>query len=528
MVTMMVLFILLAGLLGAAPAGAHHSPLEGFGTSTLGGAGQPLCRVTSLADRGAGTLRECLLRGNRAVVFDVVGEILLENPLRIFGAFVTINGFSAPPPGITLRRHGLMIRALDGAHDIIVRGIRVRDATGDGFTIAWGTYNVVLDHVSVDGSGDGNIDITHGAHDVTVQWSILGRTRLGKNSLIKTQAFDAPTETNRISVHHSLFIGSNQRNPRISHFNDGSRRATDVTTDFRNNIVANWRGGIGSDVECGALANVADNLYSSPGSPANDQEQAVIVRADGEADCILGGIAWVAGNVSATPLAVDINTNPVYVRSPMPGPFPAAPVATRTACEAAISVAGEAGYRPLDAVDRELTSVLSLGPCGKVPPPDEVATGDVGTRPPADAGSDDGTTGPSSGDGGISATGGMTAKPNLPDLIVQTASAPSETKADTLFLVSDLIGNIGTSNAGPFKIGIFMSSDATVDKSDFVLKERVLENGLLADGASAGGTLVKINRMGTWWLGVCADWKGTVGEANEANNCLAIGTIVVK
>jgi pectate lyase len=95
-----------------------------------------------------------------------------------------------------LRGGGLVVRGLDGAHDVIIRGLRVRDAPEDGVQIAFGAHHVVVDHVSIHGSGDGNLDVTEGAHDITVAWSIFAAPASGKNMLIKYQS-------SRVSLHHN-------------------------------------------------------------------------------------------------------------------------------------------------------------------------------------------------------------------------------------------------------------------------------------------------------------------------------------
>ena len=60
---------------------------------------------------------------------------------------------------------------------MVVRGAAaVRDSAIDGIQVAYGAYNVALDHVSATGSLNGNIDITENFHDVTVSWSIVGGT----------------------------------------------------------------------------------------------------------------------------------------------------------------------------------------------------------------------------------------------------------------------------------------------------------------------------------------------------------------
>lgn len=189
---------------------AEAQSYQGFGATTPGGSGGTVVHVTNLNDSGPGSLRDAVKGGNRTVVFDVGGEINLTSAISVTGAFMTIDGFTASSPGITLKGAGLSLHGTKGAHDVIIRGIRIRASNAtpshDGITIAYGAYNIVVDHVSISGSIDENIDITEGSHDVTVSWSILGGN--GKNMLIKYQP-------SRVTLHHNLFIESVTRTPRF-------------------------------------------------------------------------------------------------------------------------------------------------------------------------------------------------------------------------------------------------------------------------------------------------------------------------
>ncbi|MGH7818700.1 MAG: pectate lyase family protein, partial [Candidatus Binatia bacterium] len=255
--------------LAARPAAAY----QGFGASTPGGAGKPVYRVTNLNDSGPGSFRDAVSQGNRTVVFDVTGTINLLSAVSIKGGFLTIDGLSAPPPGVTLRNAGLRLSD-STVHDVIVRGIRVRspginDSSGDGISIKYGAYNVVIDHVSVHDCGDGSLDITKGAHDVTVSWSVF--SGCAKNMLIKYEA-------SRVSLHHNVFVDSQYRNPWVNNLDDGTP-APDTTVDMRNNLVWNWgNSGGGTGAECGANVNVVNNWYSSPGTTPDRQAKALMVN----------------------------------------------------------------------------------------------------------------------------------------------------------------------------------------------------------------------------------------------------------
>lgn len=103
----------------------------GFG-ATRGAAaapgGEQVVHVTTLADNRPGTLRDAISAPGRRVVFDVAGEIVLRNDLLIRVPYLTIDGATAPAPGITLRQTGVTTaieasRTLGAVHDVIARPI---------------------------------------------------------------------------------------------------------------------------------------------------------------------------------------------------------------------------------------------------------------------------------------------------------------------------------------------------------------------------------------------------------------------
>jgi hypothetical protein len=319
---------------------------EGFGATTAGGAEGAVVRVTSLADNGdddapiPGSLREALSGGRRYVVFDVGGEIALRTHLYVRGSHVTIDGLTAPPPGITLRHYGLILRGKRGAHDVVIRGLRVRDlvrATGgdtqfDGIQVFEGAFNVVIDHVSIDGADDGSVDVTGDSHDVTVSWSILAHPKAGKNMLIKYGA-------SRVTLHHNLLVDGGSRNPRVEL---GKRPATagGTTLDMRNNVV--WDFATGTRISGGAVGNVVANYYSRP--PGAIQ---VSPRSAGH---VAGNLALRRGREVALP-------------GSRVGPFAAPSVETSDAHQAACRVLAGAGVRPLDEIDRRHLASIAVPGC---------------------------------------------------------------------------------------------------------------------------------------------------------------------
>jgi hypothetical protein len=353
--------------------------LEGFGTSTSGGAGKPVYAVTSLEDSGPGTLRDAVSQGDRHVVFRVGGVIEAASRVYVRGARVTIDGLTAPPPGVTLRNYGLHVSGAMGAHDVVVRGLRIhviddRPGAEDGISIGDGAYNVVVERVSVRGASDENIGV-NGARDVTVAWSLLADPHPlhPTNMLITARA-------RRVSVHHNLFLGARRRNPWVAYAATGA--ATEVQADVRNNLVWDAGGGPtdhGSLVYAGGAANIVANYYRvRPGLDADAQKRAIVVCRDGllaPEDVPFCGKrqefpparAWIAGNLSADGWTAEINA-----KGTEGAPFPAAPVTTTDACTAARQVLAHAGARPLDALDRNavcrIACPLDAGPGLPSPP----------------------------------------------------------------------------------------------------------------------------------------------------------------
>ena len=334
----------------------YSAEYQGFGAATPGGSGQPVYRVTNLRDSGPGSLRDAVSRGSRYVVFDVKGEINLSNRIHVKGSYITIDGFTAGHPGITLNGWGLYMWGNDGAHNIIIRGIRVRHSAGDGLHVSKGAHDVVIDRSSVALAGDGNIDITEGAYNVTVSRTILAEPASGnKNMLIM---YDSPR---RITLHHNLFIKAESRSPQVQTDGFGTP-ATDTTVDMRNNVIWDWRGGYGTRLRYGPRVNVINNYYAANGGDARD---ALIVCPGSECDDSNPASAarvYAQGNISAEGINLDARGNEK-------APFPSASVATQDAKTGACEVLDSVGMRPLDTLDQQYLSMISLSWCtgGKSP-----------------------------------------------------------------------------------------------------------------------------------------------------------------
>ncbi|HEV8718314.1 MAG TPA: hypothetical protein VGX03_36540 [Candidatus Binatia bacterium] len=377
--------------------------------------------VNNPAASGFGTLADAVSKGNRYIVFDVGGTITLPTGIFVKGAYLTIDGCSAPFPGVTLTGASLYIHgsgdsSLIGGpydvHDIIVRNIRARKTTNDGsssdgFRVAYSAYNIVFDHVSADYSGDGNIDITQLSYNVTVSWSIFSNPKSTHNSLLAYQPWN-------ITMHHNIFMKSTDRNPFSGYDYNGAwpspcycpanttcdsqclsptpnPASARTTLDLWNNLVWNWGGGRGSILWYHSQSNAIKNYYNSPGG---DNPDALIVCSSSVPEAFKGDCNWKKGkNGGGNPLYyawayVDGNVNPDLATinavgagnvntGPTVSPFPrgqsltdsgAVTAATSDACPAARSVItqsspGPAGAVPLDSIDQANLAAITLRGC---------------------------------------------------------------------------------------------------------------------------------------------------------------------
>jgi pectate lyase len=245
----------------------------------------------------------------------VAGNIQLFSGLRVTGSNITIDGCSAPGSGINLIGNALEMRG-----------------------------NV--DRVSCANAGDGCIDIGawngKGTHDVTVQRSILSQPQ--KNMLIKY------VPVHRISIHHNLFEGSSDRNPRVS-YDTGGSISPEIIADLRNNVIANWGGGLGTNVERGAKANIVGNYFTNPGASKSNQQQGIVVSNDGSAAYVQGNLSGDVPNIDNSPF-IDVPRETV--------PFAYEPITEEDACSAAHLVLQQAGHPIRDALDTAIVARVSI------------------------------------------------------------------------------------------------------------------------------------------------------------------------
>jgi hypothetical protein len=222
---------------------------EGFGANSKGGRGGDVYHVTTLADSGAGSLRQGITSatGPRTIVFEVGGEIKLKSRLIINKKNITIAGQTAPGDGITIRDRSVDIA---NAQDIVIRYLRMR--RGDADILASGkptgsigldtvsiddSKNVILDHVSVSWSCDELFGVVQN-ENVTIQWALMAEP-LGDPKLHPygdQHAYGLNLSANTLSLHHSLLANYVMRGPQFEANDASNGQGYQVAMEAVNNV----------------------------------------------------------------------------------------------------------------------------------------------------------------------------------------------------------------------------------------------------------------------------------------------------
>ena len=185
----------------------------GFGRLATGGAAGCMYHVTNRNDAGEGSLRYGAEQVEPLwIVFDITGDIELASAI-VMGPNKTVDGRGA---GITVRNFGLILGGAAISNVIIESLTFVGNAQGsnnDAIQIADAANIIWVDHCSLSNYGDGLIDITHGATDVTVSWSVFSMHRYAV--LIGRHEMDTEDKDIRVTLHNNWWNQIDSYAPRL-------------------------------------------------------------------------------------------------------------------------------------------------------------------------------------------------------------------------------------------------------------------------------------------------------------------------
>jgi hypothetical protein len=318
----------------------------GFGASATGGRGGTVYHVTNLNDSGAGSFRDAVSVGNRIVVFDVGGYVVLKSPVSL-SSNLTIAGQTAPGGGI-----GIMAAevSLSAKTNIIMRNVRMRQGTLDKDTgksaLNMGTAkNIILDHCSFEYGEFDSVDAV-GTVNVTVQNSIIADP-IG-------QQFGAHVEVGPSTFYRNLWVNAHNRQP----------LAKD-NTQYINNVIYDYELGYTAANTGGFFSHDLINNYFITGPETTTPQDAWFQMNSNQS-------VFAAGNfVDSIPDGI-LNGSPdnmidaaKYLTAPWAPTTLTIP--TLDAASAYVSVVASDGAFPRDIVDTFVVSdVTSLGLAGQL------------------------------------------------------------------------------------------------------------------------------------------------------------------
>jgi hypothetical protein len=260
---------------------------EGGGAFTPGGRGGKVIVVTSLEDRGPGTLREaCETGGARIVVFNVSGVIRLKSPINVRAPYITIAGQTAPGDGICVTGGSFLL----DTHDIIIRHMRFRrGATDVAFRDdALGGNcmgNVIIDHCSTSWGLDETMSIYRHVYDrdETGHGQKLPAVNVTIQNSIVSEGLDTYNHAFAATIggHNSMFC----RNLFASCISRNCSIGMDEDFNFVNNVIFNWwnRSVDGGDEK--SRVNIINNYYKpGPVTPLDKPISHRIIKPEASRD----------------------------------------------------------------------------------------------------------------------------------------------------------------------------------------------------------------------------------------------------
>lgn len=319
--------------------------LEGFGADAAGANTATVYHVTVVGSAtGPGSLAYGLgLTGGtnptgKTIVFDVAGTITVRHHVDSNVNHVTIDGTTAPYPGIsisTTEGDGIHFENAS-VHHIILKGITTFNCSNDGIAVNDGANHIAIMNCTSYGNHDGNIDVSADAAEyVTIQYCIIGNN----HGHAEGNSGGSLLTGRYISFHHNLCFPYNNPNDDgerfpFVHRNYGvSAVAPLPDADVRNNLIWNWGrenasgSGFGIGFMYNAFGNAVNNYLRQ--TTAVEVNQGISLSQFGAPT----GHAYIAGNVSGN--GYNYNSKSDRTEFTVPAQYQ---LVSETACAAALKV----------------------------------------------------------------------------------------------------------------------------------------------------------------------------------------------
>lgn len=211
-----------AGTTGGCQSGRTHLVVDTLTDVVDTSATSAAALLSNKGADGKISLREALYGGSvghagdagpRLITFSVSGNISLGASFELETSKyddITMDGGDAPNGGVQIINQDIQFRC----SNIILRHMKFRrgESTGEGDSVGFigtgSTSDVVIDHCSIELGADGDVDITDGYTDWTVQFSLFGNNFGSGSTLIKYGG------NTRGTLFKNLYVQSGGRAPK--------------------------------------------------------------------------------------------------------------------------------------------------------------------------------------------------------------------------------------------------------------------------------------------------------------------------
>ncbi|MFC3495030.1 pectate lyase family protein [Glycomyces rhizosphaerae] len=208
--------------------------------------------------------------GEGGLIVRVAGEIAISG-MNDVASDTTIVGDS----GARITGGGLDVSEQS---NVIITNLQFDDWDDDAINVQEGSTNIWVHHNTFGVGYDGCLDIKRGSDFVTVGWNVFNGH--DKNMLLGHSDDNGSQDTGhlRVTYHHNLFNGTNQRNPRV--------RFGEQVHVFNNHYKDVGSYGIATTMDAGVIveANYFENVAEPTHIGEGDSEPGRLVEMDNVLD----------------------------------------------------------------------------------------------------------------------------------------------------------------------------------------------------------------------------------------------------
>lgn len=229
---------------------------NGYGLSATGGAGATSVTVTTAANL------KTYVESSSKYIITVSGTINLGSGVSVkVKSNKTIKGSNTSAKII-----GCLDLGSGGVSNVIIQNLTITNPGGDGITV-WGAKNIYITKCTVYDCGDGCIDVTQNADNVTISWCKFYYTSSTAAHKFVSICGNVTPAGYHVTYHHNWFAQNcDQRMPSGSY----------CRAHLYNNYFSCTGNSYCTNVRTGGAMRVENNYYNAVKSPLYKEDNGII------------------------------------------------------------------------------------------------------------------------------------------------------------------------------------------------------------------------------------------------------------